>query len=216
MKALSQTIILDAMAGTPWDFSNKVLYELCERYPAHTERGIVIAKILLIGRAYAAAIERRKNKSSADQNDEFYLTSVAPVVMSSAIDEWLQEASVAVPGTLDGARAVLLAHGRVTELFSMISGLQKRSLTSKYLHFHVPQLFYIYDTRSVEAMRYFASFLPRASLTDETGDNEYRKFFKKCAHLVDHIRCEFGLQLSPRQLDNLLLASFADKSQVAR
>ncbi|QLH71293.1 hypothetical protein [Rhodopseudomonas palustris] len=216
MKAITRNAILEAKAGTPWDTCNKILYELCERYPAHTDRGAVVAKILIIGRAYAAAIERRKNKTAADQNDDFYLTSVAPAVMNSEIDQWLREARAATPGTQDGSRTLLMIHGKVTELFSRISDLEKRSLASKYLHFHVPQLFYIYDTRAVKAMRHFAYLVPRASRTDGTSDHEYRKFVEKCAHLVAHIRREFGLKLSPRQLDNLLLASLADKSRATR
>jgi len=39
------------------------------------------------------------------------------------------------------------------KLFSKISGLNKRSLASKYLHFHVPELFYISDSRAYDAMR---------------------------------------------------------------
>ena len=47
-----------------WDFSNKVLYELCSNCPTHKIKYEVLAKIFFIGRIYAAAIERRKNKKS--------------------------------------------------------------------------------------------------------------------------------------------------------
>ncbi|MGQ0578153.1 MAG: hypothetical protein ACT4PQ_04490, partial [Betaproteobacteria bacterium] len=89
--------------------------------------------------------------------------------------------------------------------FSEISDLEKRSLASKYLHFHVPKLFFIYDSRAVEAMREFSDVLPRAGRTDGTGDNEYRKFAEKCSALGAHCTNEFGLCPLPRQIDNLLL-----------
>jgi hypothetical protein len=197
--------VLRAMSSTLWDISNSVLYDLCRDHPSHTDDGEVLAKILLIGRVYAAAIERRRNKSDAHENDHFYVDTVAPAVRNSGIDEWLHRARVAVPGTPEGMRTLVEVHGRVTRLFSEISDLEKRSLASKYLHFHVPKLFFLYDTRAVEAMREFSDILPRAERTDGNGDNEYRKFALKCDSLVEYCRSKLGLSPNPRQLDNLLL-----------
>ena len=47
---------------SPWDFVNKVLYDLCITHFYHTDVGEILAKVLLIGREYSAAIERGKNK----------------------------------------------------------------------------------------------------------------------------------------------------------
>lgn len=69
----------------------------------------------------------------------------------------------------------------------------------------MPELFFIYDTRAVEALRAFAGVLPRAPRDPGHGDNEYRKFAHKARALVLLCRKEHGLQMSPRQLDNLLL-----------
>lgn len=102
-------------------------------------------------------------------------------------------------------RTMVAVHGQATRLFSEISNLQKRSLASKYLHFHVPTLFFIYDSRAVEAMREFSDVLPRAGRADGTGDNEYRKFAEKCSALVTYCSNTFDLCPLPRQIDNLLL-----------
>jgi hypothetical protein len=83
--------------------------------------------------------------------------------------------------------------------------MQKRSLASKYLHFHVPQMFYIFDTRAVKATREFSDVLPRATKLTGQGDDEYRKFAEKANSLARLCEDKFGLSLSPRQLDNLLL-----------
>jgi hypothetical protein len=37
------------------------------------------------------------------------------------------------------------------------------------------------------------------------ADNVYRIFCEKCVSLVDAIRAEYGVTLTPRELDNLLL-----------
>lgn len=193
------------MSPSKWDASNRVLYDLCREHPAHTDDGEVLAKILLVGRVYAAAIERRRTKTDDHDNDRFYLETVAPAIRASSIDKWLHRARTAAPGTPEGLCVLIEVHGQTTRLFSEISQLEKRSLASKYLHFHVPKLFFIYDSRAVEAMREFTHVLPRAGRTDGTGDNEYRKFAGKCVALVNHCEKEFGLHLLPRQVDNLLL-----------
>jgi hypothetical protein len=193
------------MSPSPWDTSNRVLYDLCQDRPAHRDDGEVLAKVLLIGRVYAAAIERRRTKDDDHDNDRFYLDRVAPAIRASAMDEWLHQARTAKPRTQEGLRRMIEVHARVTALFSEISDLEKRSLASKYLHFHVPRMFFIYDSRAVDAMREFSDVLPRAGRSEGLGDNGYRKFAEKATALTQLCEREHGLALSPRHLDNLLL-----------
>jgi len=47
-----------AIDDTIWDTANGILYGLCRKYPGHTDDAIIVAKLWLIGRSYAAAIER--------------------------------------------------------------------------------------------------------------------------------------------------------------
>ena len=42
-----------------WGGVDDVLRELCRRHPGHTDRRSVTAKVVLIGRAYSAGLERR-------------------------------------------------------------------------------------------------------------------------------------------------------------
>jgi len=83
-------LVQSAKALSPWRVGNDVMYELCRARPGHTDEADVIAKIWLIGRTYAAAIERRKNKS--DENDNFYVDTVAPSIVRSPLDTWLKQA----------------------------------------------------------------------------------------------------------------------------
>ena len=53
---------------------------MCEDNPLHNEAEVVIGKIWLIGRSYAAAIERRKHADNY-QGDDFYYDAVAPKML---------------------------------------------------------------------------------------------------------------------------------------
>ena len=63
-----------------WAFGNSILYRMCQENPYHDREDVVIGKIWLIGRSYAAAIERRKN-SDDFIGDEFYYKAVAPKML---------------------------------------------------------------------------------------------------------------------------------------
>jgi hypothetical protein len=200
-----RTLIAKARAPSPWDLSNEVLYSLCRNHPGHTDPNVVIAKLLIIGRVYATAIERRRSKYRED--DDFYVKRVAPRICRSPIDAWLEEARCLGPASAQSFQCLVKIHDRTTQLFKEISGLEKRSLASKYLHFHVPELFFIYDSRASKGMSALGSIVARASKSVGTGDNDYRKFVEKCICLKNYCVRHFRVALSPRQLDTLLLAA---------
>jgi hypothetical protein len=108
---------------------------------------------------------------------------------------------------------MLDVHCRTTDLFKKISGQRKRSLASKYLHFHVPLMFYIFDNRAVEALRGVSSMVGYQRKAMESGDNDYRKFAENCLGLQEHIEANHGERLTPRQLDNLLLGISSAKAR---
>ena len=200
---LTTDLIKKAQADSPWDTGNNVLYSLCRTHPKHINTDEVVAKIWLIGRSYAAAIERRRNADAYD--GDFYLDKVAPPIIESDIDAWIHTA--AHTGELVDASlpTSLFVHQQVTSLFNRISGLEKRSLGSKYLHFHLPHFFFIYDSRAVRGISKLATVVGRATQMNTQADREYKKFAAKCLRLQRHISNEFGVSLSPRQIDNLLL-----------
>lgn len=184
-----------------WDLGNQVLYDLCQKYPQHTEDDSIIAKVWLIGRAYAAAIERRPDHEI--HGDDFYTQRVVPEIKSSPIDKWLSELPPGPPSDANVCASVIKTHGEVTKLFSRISGLSKRSLASKYLHFHRPDLFFIYDSRSMSVIR--AATPPLTVPGGEDHDPEYALFFQRCLCLIKFIKERHDAELNPRQLDNLLI-----------
>jgi hypothetical protein len=201
-RPVTEKAIADARNASVWDLGNRTLYDLCQDYPRHKTPEEIIAKVWLIGRSYAASIERRRN---SDQfSDGFYEATVAPTIMNSGLDEWL--ASVSKEES-DGTSNALVVHKRLMDLFASITKLEKRSLTSKYLHFHRPDAFFIYDSR---ARRAITKVVPRLNrlpdISAECYDQEYKDFVRRCAWLRTEIWSRYSVRLTPREIDKLLLA----------
>jgi hypothetical protein len=204
MKNITNKRIERATQPGLWDFGNKVLYDLCKNHPKHDDSGLIIAKIWLIGRSYAAAIERRR--ANLDKpGDDFYISKVAPAILGSDIDKWLEPLNRTGEITTNNIHEVLKIHSNLTNVFHSITGLEKRSLASKYLHFHHPNLFFIYDSRAQRAISQLSHYLGRAKRAENDVDQDYWKFTQKCIALRAFIGKEYSFNLTPRQLDNLLL-----------
>lgn len=189
-----------------WDLGNKVLYDLCQKHPKHDEDSEILAKVWLIGRAYSAAVERRKNKKQ--NNDSFYTEKIVPLFKEAQLDNKLRIFRGMKRPSEDNLRKILEIHRELTELLNRETNLDKRSFSSKYLHFHFPDLFFLYDTRAVTSLRTFVSRVPKGLkyvMKDGEVDKEYSTFFCKCYYLREQIMKEYGLDLTPRQLDNLLI-----------
>lgn len=201
---ITKKMIATARKTNDWSFGNKILYDICAGYPGHTKRPQVIAKIWLIGRGYAAAIERVQVKKT--DFEDFYLDVVAPKIVNAKIDNWLKPLRSKRLGPLVVSE-ILCAHRKLTDLFNDMTNLNKRSLASKYLHFHFPNLFFIYDSRVLKALRLLSPILSRVSksVPNNHYDNEYRKAFQKCMDLRSQIKAKHNVMLSPRELDTLLL-----------
>ena len=190
-----------------WKFGNDILYKLCHDQPKHNDDSVIIAKIWLIGRSYAAAVERRKrkNESSSPPGDRFYEQCVAPVLKDDQLDQKIDDLRQYI-SIEDAREPILELHNYlVTKLFE-ITHDHKRSLASKYLHFHLPSLFFIYDYNASWILN---KLLPRhrtSRKVQENYDYEYQPFFLKMLDLRDKIHRDpkFGQILSPRELDRLL------------
>lgn len=194
-----------------WAFGNSVLYRMCQENPYHDREDVVIGKIWLIGRSYAAAIERRKN-SDDFIGDEFYFKAVAPKMLEigNELDRRLEIISESNGTINDVQENILSTHKFLMDAFLDITGLEKRSLASKYLHFHCPEKFFIYDSRAKNAI---GKYVKRADinvlsrLDDSTYDKEYAVFVCKMLELQQYIDEELGLYESPRKLDSFLLSN---------
>lgn len=73
----------------PWGWGNEVLYRMCKGNPLHDDEDVIAGKIWLIGRAYAAAIERQAGKNLV-KGEDFLHEKVAPMIRKSDIDQWIK------------------------------------------------------------------------------------------------------------------------------
>jgi hypothetical protein len=193
-----------ALEPSPWDLGNEVLYSLCRDYPKHDRKDAVLAKVWLIGRAYAAAIERRR--SAKVTSDDFYQAVVGKKIMGSEVDQWIASLPDRIGDPWCELGLTVTVHKRLLDLFSEISGLEKRSLASKYLHFHRRNLFFIYDSRAKGAIiRITPSIKKIREIQCEERDPEYLAFVRRCQWLRDDVAQRFNVLLTPRQADKMLL-----------
>ena len=188
-----------------WDFGNRILYEMCKKAPLHVNEDEIVGKVWLIGRSYAAAIERGANHTG----DSFYTEHVAKKI--KAVGTELDRRIAALQGHCKVSKEILSeiveTHRFLTKVFSGISGKINRSLASKYLHFHLPNIFYIYDSRSIDGVTNLKSLdkALKKELLKYDSDGSYVDFVAKIYPLNVRIHEEHGIWLTPRELDALLL-----------
>ncbi len=197
MKFPTKNFIERATSDNSWTLGNDVLYELCEQYPDHGREDANIAKVWLIGRAYSAAIERR----SQNLKGKALYKRVAKCLAKSDLDSQLKRLKRMKQRDLS---AILTAHKTLVKIFD-ITSMDKRSLASKYLHFHLPELFYIYDSRVQWAIGPLTKELTRFD-GKPICDKQYSKFYHRCDCLKNKINERTGLSLKNRRLDQVLLA----------
>lgn len=189
-----------------WVFGNSVLYRMCEESPVHTDIDEIVGKLWLIGRSYAAAIERRKG--GQESSDDFYYDVVGPKMLEigSELDRRLNELRGYQSVSEDNLALILSTHKFLLDAFESITGLEKRSLASKYLHFHCPALFYIYDSRSNMGIRKYVKLdKSRVYRFYPCGcDQEYADFSVRMLEMQEYLFSK-GFNVSPRDLDNFLL-----------
>jgi len=139
---------------------------------------------------------------------------VEPAFRDSKIDVYLDDLSQYDELTVELIPKVLKVHHYLTQLTASITALEKRSFSSKYLHFHLPNLFFIYDSRVVDSMRQFIGRVPKPMeiiLQSEDIDKEYAKFVCKGFVLREEIKKQYNIELTTRQFDNILIDMANDK-----
>lgn len=186
-----------------WSFGNQILYDMCLKNPSHTNKKVIIGKIWLIGRSYAAAIERIKEKSVS--SDDFYSDVVAPHFLHFGVewDDKLEDLKSTKEVSLDNLQDILNIHKFLVDKITEIAKLKKHSLVSKYLHFHLPNHFFIYDSRAAESINRFVHKERKETLLE--GDEIYVDFCMRAMQLREYIFEKYGEKCSPRDIDSFLL-----------
>ena len=199
-----------ATKNNNWEFGNSILYKMCDENPEHNDLDVVVGKIWLIGRSYAAAIERRKG---GKKTGDFYFDVVAPKMkkIGNELDKKIKELSQPSANHVDD---LLCTHKFLTDVFSDISQLQKRSLASKYLHFHCPSKVFIYDSRARDAIHKFVKRPDKSilkKLQSDKYDKDYGDFACRILELKNFLETKLKKSLTPRDIDNFLLSDAVKK-----
>jgi hypothetical protein len=186
-----------------WGWGNEVLYRMCRDEPHHTNHDVIAGKIWLIGRAYAAAIERGAGGAIIEGQD-FHQT-IAPKIAESRLDKWLESVADVKHVDEGNRKRVLEVHQRFNTLLKNITGLERRSFASKYLHFYNPSAFFIFDSRACrEINRKFRRQRFVIPKDCEEVDKSYAGFVLRCIAYRDS-ELDGRTRMTPRQLDQHLL-----------
>ena len=117
-------------------------------------------------------------------------------------------------GIIDCFPEVIETHNYLVKSLEPITGQKDRSFASKYLHFHCPDKFFLYDER----VKSVVSKIVRKASTNEIEmgetadcDEEYADFACRMIILQDYINEQLGRNVSPRNLDDFLLAFYDGK-----
>ena len=192
-------------AKFPCGWGNEVLYRMCRDEPRHTDEDVISGKIWLIGRAYAAAIER--GAGAARRAGEDFHETIAPKIKSSALDNWLKGVADVKIVNQKNLYRVLAVHQQFNLLLKEFTQRERRSFASKYLHFHKPNAFFIYDTRAAKKIRQRVGrrrfILPDSCIE---ADKQYAAFVLRCIEYRDtEAAMKDNKPMTPRQLDQQLL-----------
>lgn len=198
---------LKKLEKSPWDWGNSVLYDMCRSNPDHKSTTKALGKIWIIGRSYSAAIERGAGKHREESID-FYAEKVAPMLVNSDIDKWIRKLNKIERITNENVDALLEIHSSFVEEIESITDKKKRSLASKYLHFHAPNAVFIYDSIANREIRSILSERQSQFAYKKGYDDTYSQFVARCLYLRDKvIEPKLGKKVSPRFLDKVLLSS---------
>jgi hypothetical protein len=183
-----------------WALGNSILYKMCSDYPRHDDIEQIRAKIWLIGRSYAAAIERRNKKIHI--NDDFYDYVCNQFIKFNKDNNFDSKLEYIKNKDFNESniKEFTSLHKELTKFFSKLTGKEKRSLASKYLHFHSPN-FPIYDSRARESINQIVS----GKTLDIGGDKQYSSFCQKILFLYLVIKEKTGRIPTLREIDTYLV-----------
>ena len=191
------------------DFGYRVLLNLCNENPKHTEDNIIYAKIWIIGRSYAAPIDRRKNKEGKISKN-FYIDEVVPAIKNwgKNLDRKITKLNKYNCLNEQNIKEALELHKDLMSVFNELTDLNMRSLASKYLHFHCPKMFFIYDSiAKTEIQKLVNKNNKKSKFTEyDNIDPQYTDFCYRALALMNYVKetkpNEEGI--TPRDIDNIL------------
>lgn len=189
-----------------WSITYETLRTLCRRYPRHHQPNANYAKLVIIGRAYSAGMERKGIKD---------LHQLARYIARrhDKIDGLIRSLPKRKTITPQAIRVILRVHKRFVSVLSRFAkthgstGANLRSFASKYLHFHhagVP----IFDRLANSALqRHRLDTLTlntlKSDVPERSCDAQYRQFAIRLFALAEEAT-NAGCNASVARLDRYL------------
>lgn len=178
-------------------YGNEVLYRMCSDKPKHDCIDVISSKLWIIGRSYSASIERKAGK-------DFKINEAAEIIRKSDIDSRLGKISSIERPDINNLNQILDLHHFFLSLLKEATSIEKRSLASKYLHFHAPKAVFIYDSIANKELR--SRLKGKRFKIDSQFDYEYTAFCHRAIHYRDNVfENDIGALATPRRLDMDLL-----------
>lgn len=184
-----------------------ILYDMCKKWPHHNDLSEVQAKVTIIGRTYAAGLERK--------GGEDYRKGILETV-ANALNNNTKRIDRDVAALRNLKQLSLTAQDRILETHgNMVSLLRKetktklnfRSFASKYLHFHAP-IVPLFDSRASSAIRElypWRKFRDRIRIShNENHDEVYSQFFAQFVLYFNDLK-ELKLRPTVRKADYYLI-----------
>lgn len=183
-----------------YSISDRILYNLCKKYPYHKNKREIAAKVGIIGRSYAAGLERHSKKDLDGIIDFFYgnRKAIGNVIRTiKLIHEPLTELKL---------RKIIFQHGIFLKILKKLTAQTSvRSFSSKYMHFHCPVV-PIYDSVvSKEIRRLYPLTNKKINRfpNPKNGDDEYHAFCVRFLALYNDLR-EIKLKVDVKKVDRYL------------
>ncbi|RMG23610.1 MAG: hypothetical protein D6732_24655, partial [Methanobacteriota archaeon] len=180
-------------------WGNEVLYRICKEKPLHDNIDVISSKLWLIGRAYSAAIERKAGP-------DFKIENAAKIIKESRIDIHINNLNQINRINEKNIHVLLEAHKYFTDKLKEATGVAKRSLASKYLHFHAPNAVFIFDSIANNRITRIVSIDKIRTKLQRKFDDPYELFSYRCLYYRNNIlEKTLGLLATPRRIDMELL-----------
>lgn len=180
-------------------YGNEVLYRMCSERPRHKDIDTIKSKLWIIGRAYSAAIERKAGP-------DFSIDTAAAILKASELDKHISRLLKITRPDETNLETLLCAHKCLTDALLSATGIEKRSLASKYLHFHAPKAVFIFDSIANREIRKLLSPVKNKFTCNGRHDNQYEAFSRRCIFFRDNVfEQKLGALASPRRIDMHLL-----------
>ena len=190
-----------------FELGNRLLYDLCKKHPYHMDADEIHSKVKLIGRVYAAAIERRRGHFNDKTSDRFYRETVVHAFKTKGkeLDAGIAALKASKGRLEDNAEKALELHKLLLGIIHGITQTDKRSLASKYLHFHCPACFPLYDTRARGAASKIVHRPDVPADWKKNFDPVYADFFARILAIAEEIEKKTGQKVKLREIDDFLL-----------